>query len=251
MNTSPDNIQPAQCNMLTKNCHSGLKKRMTPEKLPESFRGYQSRRLISNKSSQDIFLDRAASSRQPFQTSRYSTKTKLELSPKFGDIASRYLVNASTITGSDRKRMYRRMHSALSQKSMRQNTSIVSNATSYASMVSGKAILKTKQRGSMITRTSRVTSSKSPGIKRINQYFIVKTLGAGSYGKVKLCEDVKTSKNFAMKIISRDLIKKKRPGNHSERSMHDMVEEMLQEMKFLTEMHHANIIKLHEIIDDP
>lgn len=77
----------------------------------------------------------------------------------------------------------------------------MSNATSYASMVSGN-VLKTRRRVSSITRTSRVTSSRSPGnVKRINQYNMVRTLGAGSYGKVKLCEDARTFRLFAMKII--------------------------------------------------
>lgn len=199
MSTSPCLMNSARGLLHAKTSPSGLKMRVTPEKSPESTRNFQNRRLISNKSSQDIFLEKGPSSGQPFQTSRHSTKTRLELSPKFGDIASKYLVNNSTI-GSGRKQRYRRMHSALTRKSQRQ-PSIVSNATSYASMVSGN-VLKTRHRVSSITRTSRVTSSKSPGnVKRINQYTMMRTLGAGSYGKVKLCEDARTFRLFAMKII--------------------------------------------------
>ena len=83
----------------------------------------------------------------------------------------------------------------------RQNTckSIVSNADSFASYISGK-IQATRQRFDSITRTSRVTSQKARGVKRINQYIIKQTIGTGSYGKVKLCMNVKNKKVYAKSV---------------------------------------------------
>ena len=155
MNSSPYLMNSARGFLHTKT--NSLKMRMTPEKSLENRKNYQHRRLVQNKSSQDIFLEKQPSV-QPFQTGRYSSKNKLDLSPKFGDIASKYFVN-NAIPSSGRKQRYRRMHSALTHTSQRQNVSqsIVSNATSYASIISGK-VLRTKNRVSTITRTSRVTS---------------------------------------------------------------------------------------------
>lgn len=46
--------------------------------------------------------------------------------------------------------------------------------------------------------------------KRINQYVMMGTLGIGSYGKVKKCRDVDKQELFAMKIIKRSRVRKKK-----------------------------------------
>lgn len=53
-----------------------------------------------------------------------------------------------------------------------------------------------------------VRSEDSQGHKVINNYTIIKKLGEGSFGKVKLCQ--KGDKLFAMKIYNKFLLKKKR-----------------------------------------
>ena len=78
---------------------------------------------------------------------------------------------------------------------------------------------------------------------------MIETLGTGSYGKVKLCENTQNSKMYAIKIICRDQLKKKNPNQNPKTA--EMLDDMVQDMKFLTEMKHMNVIKLHEIIDDP
>jgi len=41
----------------------------------------------------------------------------------------------------------------------------------------------------------------------INQYMIIKTLGEGSFGKVKLCIDTKSNTTYAVKIMNKKLLK--------------------------------------------
>ena len=53
-----------------------------------------------------------------------------------------------------------------------------------------------------------VRSEDSQGHKVINNYTIIKKLGEGSFGKVKLCQ--KGDKLFAVKIYNKFLLKKKR-----------------------------------------
>ena len=76
---------------------------------------------------------------------------------------------------------------------------------------------------------------------------MLETLGIGSYGKVKKCRDSKTQELFAMKIIKRGKVKK-REVNDAMSGIGAVIE---TEMNCLTKVDHINIIKLHEIIDDP
>ena len=55
-----------------------------------------------------------------------------------------------------------------------------------------------------------IKDKTSTGLTKINQYVIVKTLGRGQFGKVKLCMDTsKGNTKRAMKIISRKHMNKK------------------------------------------
>lgn len=84
-------------------------------------------------------------------------------------------------------------------------------------------------------------STKSLGIKRVNQYILLKTLGTGSTSSVVQClvsqdQHKKDGKYYAMKIIKRSRLK---------------ASEEIKEFEALKKLHHPYIIRLHEIIDDP
>lgn len=67
------------------------------------------------------------------------------------------------------------------------------------------------------TSTSAIKEKTSAGLTKINQYVVVKTLGRGQFGKVKLCLDAsKANAKRAMKIISRKLMNKKTGPNKSQ-----------------------------------
>ncbi|KAJ1981596.1 Protein kinase [Dimargaris xerosporica] len=72
---------------------------------------------------------------------------------------------------------------------------------------------------------------------RIGNYTIIKTLGTGSFGKVKLGVHAQTGHQVALKFISRSQIDKA-----------DMVGRVKREIQYLQVLRHPHIIKLYEVI---
>lgn len=81
----------------------------------------------------------------------------------------------------------------------------------------------------------------------VNNYLLLDNLGKGSYGEVRLCRLKPTDKLFAIKIISRDLVKKRKSGNTTETYFEDIKREIAIMKKLL----HPNILRLYEVLDDP
>ena len=79
----------------------------------------------------------------------------------------------------------------------------------------------------------------------INNYIIEKNLGEGSFAQVKLCRDKDTGNKYAIKLMSKKELKRKKDAKG--KSCYDCV---LEEIKVLQRLEHPNIIWLHEIIDD-
>uniref|UniRef100_A0A7S1EPG8 non-specific serine/threonine protein kinase n=1 Tax=Timspurckia oligopyrenoides TaxID=708627 RepID=A0A7S1EPG8_9RHOD len=75
---------------------------------------------------------------------------------------------------------------------------------------------------------------------KIGYYRLGKTLGVGSFGKVKLAEHEFTGKKVAVKILNRQKIK-----------MLDMEEKVRREIRILKLFRHPHIISLYEVIDTP
>lgn len=86
--------------------------------------------------------------------------------------------------------------------------------------------------------THRSKESKQP--VRIGQYILQQTLGAGSFGKVKLATHALTGHRVAMKIINRRKI-----------SSLDMGGRVKREIQYLKLLRHPHIIKLYEVITTP
>jgi carbon catabolite-derepressing protein kinase len=68
---------------------------------------------------------------------------------------------------------------------------------------------------------------------RLGQYDVVKTLGEGSFGKVKLATHQKTGQKVALKIINRKKLKTR-----------DMAGRIEREIQYLQLLRHPHIIKL-------
>jgi [calcium/calmodulin-dependent protein kinase] kinase len=77
----------------------------------------------------------------------------------------------------------------------------------------------------------------SSGAKKINQYVLMKKLGSGSFGEVKLCRDSKTSELYAMKVVKKRI----RHENNA----------IAEEIAIMKKLAHPNIVGLIEVIDDP
>lgn len=79
----------------------------------------------------------------------------------------------------------------------------------------------------------------------INNYIILESLGAGSYAEVKLCKEKISGKLFAMKFISRDIMKKDKLGKQSK------LDDIKREIAIMKKLNHPNVLRLYEVMDDP
>ncbi|RLN56190.1 hypothetical protein BBJ29_007730 [Phytophthora kernoviae] len=79
----------------------------------------------------------------------------------------------------------------------------------------------------------------------INNYIILEQLGAGGYAEVKLCKEKLSGKLFAMKFISRDVMKKDKVGKQSK------LDDIKREIAIMKKLNHPNVLRLYEVMDDP
>ncbi|EAR97504.1 Serine/Threonine kinase domain protein (macronuclear) [Tetrahymena thermophila SB210] len=83
------------------------------------------------------------------------------------------------------------------------------------------------------------------GQKQINQYTLIKELGRGACGKVKLGLDEINQKYYAIKVSNKNKLKKKLVSQKI--NAFTLLE---QEIAIMKKVDHPNIVKLHEVIDD-
>ncbi|KAK8233528.1 hypothetical protein HDK90DRAFT_269811 [Phyllosticta capitalensis] len=91
------------------------------------------------------------------------------------------------------------------------------------------------------TITARTDSASITKVnQRLGQYQLVKTLGEGSFGKVKLAVHVVSGQKVALKIISRKKL-----------ITRDMAGRIEREIQYLQLLRHPHIIKLYTVITTP
>jgi serine/threonine protein kinase len=83
------------------------------------------------------------------------------------------------------------------------------------------------------------------GNKMINDYEVLKELGRGEHGKVKLARDCKRDKKVAIKIVQR-FSKQRRLARLGQPE-----EKVKKEIAILKKARHPNVVALLEVIDDP
>ena len=89
---------------------------------------------------------------------------------------------------------------------------------------------------------SPVTTTRYSGVHELKQNYRIasdtKVLGAGSYGKVFLSENIADpSFKVAIKVLNKAKLK-------------DQLDSIKEEVKILTELDHPNIVKYYETYDD-
>lgn len=95
--------------------------------------------------------------------------------------------------------------------------------------------------------TKSVISRKENGKKKINQYIVVKTVGKGSFGKVKLVLNTdEENKAYAMKVLSKRKLKKIFVGKNR-----TAMQDVMQEIAIMKKLDHENVVRLYEVLDDP
>lgn len=85
------------------------------------------------------------------------------------------------------------------------------------------------------------------GRKVLNSYEIIKELGRGQHGKVKLARDIKSGQYAAIKVVDRS--GRKQLGR-SLRAPAGQEEKVRREIAILKKCNHPNIVKLLEVLDD-
>lgn len=87
------------------------------------------------------------------------------------------------------------------------------------------------------------------GNKYYNDYKLIKTLGKGSYSKVKLV--MKDNVKYAMKIVDKKVLKSKKIFKQDKDGnviITNLLKDALKEIAILKKLNHPNIIKLYEIL---
>ena len=101
-----------------------------------------------------------------------------------------------------------------------------------------------------------VKYDEESGNKIVNDYLFKETVGRGAYSKVKRCINLKTQKEFAVKVFKNYLLKKKKKAfdKTSEGSLliHYMIEDAMNEVKTYKTIpkNHPNILSLYQILND-
>lgn len=72
----------------------------------------------------------------------------------------------------------------------------------------------------------------------IGHYILGKSLGQGTFGKVKLGTHVLTGEKVAVKVLEKSRIKERKD-----------IERISREIKILKQVHHPNVVQLYEIIE--
>eukprot|EP01025_Chloroclados_australasicus_P035441 TRINITY_DN3608_c1_g1_i2.p1 TRINITY_DN3608_c1_g1~~TRINITY_DN3608_c1_g1_i2.p1 ORF type:complete len:878 (+),score=72.97 TRINITY_DN3608_c1_g1_i2:7096-9729(+) len=113
-----------------------------------------------------------------------------------------------------------------------------------------------KEQVDLATTTKQLEVQKDvTGAYCLNQYIMIKTLGQGAIGKVKLCYNTVDKNLYAVKMIDRKRLNKQfRKGRSLRKSAKNQAQEnadseFLREIAVLKKLEHHNIVNLHEVID--
>ena len=107
-------------------------------------------------------------------------------------------------------------------------------------------------RENLVKQTTTVYSGKNmQGNKIINQYQMIKNIGEGGYGKVKLA--FSNNKKFAIKIMNKHKLKQNQyfvQGKNGLMKIRNSLMEVQSEIAVMKKVRHPNLVRLYEVIDD-
>ena len=96
------------------------------------------------------------------------------------------------------------------------------------------------------------------GDEYLNEYRLIRTLGEGSFGKVKLCERAcgePPHRQFAVKMMSRTQLAKmkeyKKAAATGSMVVVTQLEKAVREFEIMKRLFHRNVVVLFELLDDP
>ncbi|KAJ8442611.1 hypothetical protein Cgig2_026553 [Carnegiea gigantea] len=74
-------------------------------------------------------------------------------------------------------------------------------------------------------------------VRKVGKYEIGRTIGEGTYAKVKFAQNTETGESVAMKVLDRSTIIK-----------HKMVEQIKREISIMKLVRHPHVVRLHEVL---
>ena len=86
------------------------------------------------------------------------------------------------------------------------------------------------------------------GITFVNEYALVRSLGKGSFGTVKLALNTTNHELVALKLIPKS---RKRRHSVADGSPHYAEANVLQEITVMKSLSHPNIVRLIEVVGEP
>ena len=101
-----------------------------------------------------------------------------------------------------------------------------------------------------------VTYDKNTGNKIVNEFYFLDTIGRGAYSKVKKCINLRTKEEFAVKILNKRLLRKKKKsyGKTKEGTLKIsyMIEDAINEINIYKSFQgtNENVIQLYQILND-
>ncbi len=84
----------------------------------------------------------------------------------------------------------------------------------------------------------------------INQYLCYNYLGKGAFGKVALAKDITTNIKYAIKVLNKSLLRRKRILRKGKPPT-NMLENIFREIAIMKKLDHPNVLQIYEVIDDP
>ncbi|RNF25860.1 protein kinase [Trypanosoma conorhini] len=88
------------------------------------------------------------------------------------------------------------------------------------------------------------------GAKILNEYVVLKNIGKGTSGKVKLAYSFSRQETVAIKIIHRPKVRDNQLAFYKDASA-KQAEALQREIEVMKRLQHENIVTLYEVIDDP
>ena len=104
---------------------------------------------------------------------------------------------------------------------------------------------------SPINPTEGISGIDKSGHKTVNEYALLKTLGRGSYGKVKLCNN--RGSLFATKVFRKSLLFKRKnyiPTEDGDIKVTTGFSDVEREIAIMKKLTHTNVVRLKDVIYD-
>lgn len=102
---------------------------------------------------------------------------------------------------------------------------------------SGRSSQEASRSSSSSSRSLHKTRSNIHLTKRVGKYLVGRTIGEGTYAKVKYAQHSETGKAYALKVLNKELLIQR-----------GMVDQVKKEISILKKVKHPYVVNLHEIM---